>query len=198
MITPNPGTLATAPATADEGPPPEMPLPPTPLRSRLLIAAGIALVGLSAYLLHDTLGYRVQAGAGIICFLGLAAMFSKSLQSVSRKTLLWGIGLQFALAVAVIHSPQVQVVFEAVGAGIKALITASDKGEVRVWRSCRPDATPVKRGPSVGGGLMTAGELERSRRSHSSSRSRHCRRSSSCRRSSACSTTSASCSSSSS
>jgi concentrative nucleoside transporter, CNT family len=135
MITPTPGTLATAPATADEGPPPERPLPPTPLRSRLLIGAGIVLVGLSAYLLHDTLGYRVQAGAGIICFLGLAAMFSKSLQSVSRKTLLWGIGLQFVLAVAVIYSPQVQVVFKAIGDGIKALITASDKGADFVFGS---------------------------------------------------------------
>lgn len=71
---------------------------------------------------------RVQAGCGIVFFLGLAALFSKSLQSVSRKTLLWGIGLQFALALAVIYSEHVQTVFKAVGAGIEALVTASDKG----------------------------------------------------------------------
>ena len=117
MITPTPGTPASAPTPAEEGPPPEASLPPTPWRARLLIGTGVALVGLSAYLLHEEFGYRVQAGAGIICFLGLAAMCSKSLQSVSRKTLLWGIGLQFVLAVAVIHSRHVQVVFEAVGDG---------------------------------------------------------------------------------
>ena len=72
---------------------------------------------------------------GILCFLGLAAFFSKSLQSVSRKTLLWGIGLQFALAIAVIHSPQVQYVFNGVGKGIKALIQASDQGADFVFGS---------------------------------------------------------------
>jgi CNT family concentrative nucleoside transporter len=135
MFTPTPGTPAPAPTPAEEGPPPEAPLPPTPWRARLLIGTGVSLVGLSAYLLHEEFGYRFQAGAGIICFLGLAAMCSKSLQSVRRKTLLWGIGLQFVLAVAVIHSRHVQVVFAAVGAGIKALITASDKGAEFVFGS---------------------------------------------------------------
>lgn len=78
---------------------------------------------------------RLQAGCGIVFFLGLAALFSKSLQSVRRKTLLWGIGLQFALAVAVIYSKSVQDVFEVVGSGIKALITASDKGAEFVFGS---------------------------------------------------------------
>jgi concentrative nucleoside transporter, CNT family len=145
MIAPTPGTPAPAPASttpapADEAPPPEAPLPPTPWRWRVGIAAAVALVAAAAYLFHRTLGYRVQAGAGILCFLGVAALFSKSLQSVSRKTLLWGIGLQFALAVAVIHSEYVRMVFEAVGIGIKALISASDKGAEFVFGNlARPD-----------------------------------------------------------
>src|SRR4051812_41294093 len=102
MITPVPGSTADTPADA---PPPEEPkLPPTPLTWRLGVAAAVAAVGGLAYAAHTSAGYRVQAGAGILCFLGLAAVFSKSLQSVSLKTLLWGIGLQFLLAVAVIHS----------------------------------------------------------------------------------------------
>lgn len=133
MITPVPGS--TAEATADLPPPPEPPLPPTPWRWRLALAAGVLAVGFTAYALHRQLGYRVQAGAGIVCFLGLAALFSRSLQSVRRKTLLWGIGLQFVLAVAVIHSPQVRAVFEVVGDGIKALIAASDKGAEFVFGS---------------------------------------------------------------
>jgi CNT family concentrative nucleoside transporter len=134
MITPVPGS-ATADATADLPPPPEAPLPPTPWRWRLAIAAGVLAVGGAAYLLHGKLGYRVQAGAGIVCFLGLAAFFSKSLQSVSLKTLLWGIGLQFLLGIAVIHSEWVQGGFEIVGDGIKALIAASDKGAEFVFGS---------------------------------------------------------------
>ncbi len=79
--------------------------------------------------------YRAQAACGIVFFLGLAALFSKSLQSVSRKTILWGMGLQFVLAMAVLYSPQVRTVFEWIGEGIRALITASDKGSEFVFGS---------------------------------------------------------------
>ena len=138
------GNTRACTTPVEEGPPPEAPLPPTPWRARLLIGTGVALVGLSAYLLHGQFGYRIQAGAGIICFLGLAAMFSKSLQSVSRKTLLWGIGLQFVLAVAVIHSEYVQAVFRGVGVGIPALIASSDKGAKFVFGDLA-DPTPRHR-----------------------------------------------------
>src|SRR6185312_9825273 len=106
MITTAPGSFTAPPA--EEAPPPETPLPPTPWSWRIALAAGVGAIGLTAYLLHASLGYRFQAGMGILCFLGLAALFSKSLQSVRLNTLLWGIGLQFLLAVAVIHLPQVR------------------------------------------------------------------------------------------
>src|SRR5437763_8944028 len=101
MIAPSPGTATAAPADAAEAPPPETPLPPTPWRWRLGLAAVVGLIGASAYFLQPAVGYRGQAAAGILCFLGIAACFSRSLQSVSRKTLLWGIALQLTLAVAV-------------------------------------------------------------------------------------------------
>ena len=137
MISPAPTTTTTStevptPDTA----PPEAPLPPTPWKWRLIILGALALVGAVAYFGSTALAsadqkpaaYRVQAGCGIVFFLGVAALFSKSLQSVSRKTLLWGIGLQFALAVAVIYSENVREVFKFIGKGIEALIQASDKG----------------------------------------------------------------------
>lgn len=133
MITPVPGSVADT--SPHPPPPPELPLPPTPWTWRLAIAVGVAAVGLAAYALHEmldfqhqVLGYRIQAVAGIVCFLGLAALFSKSLQSVKWRTLVWGIGLQITLAVAVIHVDWVQAGFEVVGSGIKALINASDVG----------------------------------------------------------------------
>jgi CNT family concentrative nucleoside transporter len=139
MITPVPGSPTTTdPAAADEAPP-EVPLPPTPWRLRFMILAMLGLVGLCAYVLGTALadrpqiGYRAQAACGIVFFLGLAALFSNSLQSVSRKTLLWGMGLQFMLAVCVLYSLQVRRVFEWVGEGIKALIQASDKGALFVF-----------------------------------------------------------------
>lgn len=124
-----PGPTADGPAPP---PPPERPLPPTPLTWRLGLLAGAAAVGLGVYAVHaqlsDAARPRVQAAAGIVCFLAIAAAASKSLPSVNLKTILWGIGLQFTLAVAVIHSEWVRVVFEVVGAGIKHLIIASDAG----------------------------------------------------------------------
>ena len=144
MIPPAPATTTTDPA-AETGPP-EVPLPPTPWKWRFMIAGALAVIGALAYFgsaafaERPEIAYRVQAGCGIVIFLGLAALMSNSLQSVSRKTLLWGIGLQFALAVAVLYSPQVRAVFEAVGVGIKALITASDKGAEFVFGNlAQPD-----------------------------------------------------------
>ena len=160
MISPAPGALS--PVADADGPPPEAPLPPTPWRWRAALAAGVLAVGGVAYLLHGTLGYRVQAGAGIVCFLGVAAFFSKSLQSVSRKTLLWGIGLQFVLALGVLHSESVRTVFEAVGKGIKALISASDVGAKFVFGDlAEPVPPPTPAVTAVGSGLMHAAELER-------------------------------------
>src|SRR5262249_28597088 len=88
--------------------------------------------------------------------------FSKSLQSVSRKTLLWGIALQLTLAVAVIHVDYVQTVFQVVGDGIKALIRASDKGADFVFGPLSdPTPPPSTAVGAAGGGLMIPSELER-------------------------------------
>ena len=144
MITPTPGTSAAAPESEA---PIETPLPPTPWKWRAAIAAAVAGVALAAYLGSRGGGpsaLKAQAACGIVCFLGVAAFFSNSLQSVSRKTLLWGIGLQFALAVAVIHSKEVRSVFEVVGTGIKALIAASDKGAEFVFGDlANPGKSPL-------------------------------------------------------
>ena len=109
-------------------PPAEVPLPPTPRPGRVGLAVLVLAVGAAAYALHGPLGPRFQAGCGILCFLGLAALCSKSLQSVSLRTLLWGVGLQLALAVAVLHWQPVRDAFGVVGRGIGALVTASDAG----------------------------------------------------------------------
>ena len=111
-----PGTTAPSSSDTTEAPPPESPLSATPWRWRIGIASAVAVIAAAAYLLHSTLGAsvapRVQSAAGILCFLGVAAFFSKSLQSVRLKTLLWGIGLQFALALVVLQPPWIHGVPE--------------------------------------------------------------------------------------
>lgn len=131
-----PPMIAPAPDSVSEAPF-EAPLPPTPWSWRFGIGAGVIALLSATYGLHglfgDSVRPRFQAGMGILCFLGVAACFSKSLQSVRLKTLLWGIGLQFALAVAVLHSEWVRAVFDVIGTGIKFLIKASDSGSEFVF-----------------------------------------------------------------
>src|SRR5262245_42980994 len=98
MISPTPGTASTTDTTPTDPtavPPPEAALPPTPWRWRIMILVALVFVGAIAYFGrmavadHPQVAYRVQAGAGLVFFLGLAALLSKSLQSVNRKTILW-------------------------------------------------------------------------------------------------------------
>jgi len=116
-------------------PPP--PVPRTPLPWRVGIAAAVVLLAAAVYLLaaRASLGTRGQAGLGFFCFLGLAAACSKNLRAVDPKTLAWGVGLQFALAYAVIHVPSVYAGFDLVGTGIKKLVECSDVGADFVFGS---------------------------------------------------------------
>lgn len=100
----------------------------TPWSWRLGILASIALLGLVAFWLRGQIGYRGQAICGFFCFLGLAAACSANLRGVKWQTLFWGIGLQFLLALAVIHSSVVRAGFEVVGDGIRTLVSCSDAG----------------------------------------------------------------------
>src|SRR5437660_12833939 len=73
------------------------PVAPTPLVWRLVIGAVVVALATAAYWLQQPLGPRGQAALGIVCFLGVAALFSSNLRAVSLQTLLWGIGLQIGL-----------------------------------------------------------------------------------------------------
>src|SRR5215208_7733377 len=78
----------------------------TPLRSDLslrLIAGAIALLlAIAAFLLRHTISPRLQAVAGIICFLSIVAAFSQNLRAVSWRTVGWGIALQLGLALLIL------------------------------------------------------------------------------------------------
>jgi len=77
-------------------------LTPTPLWWRLAIAASIVLLASLAYLLRHVIGPRGQAAVGVLCFIGLIAMFSANLRAVNWRTIGWGIALQVALALFIL------------------------------------------------------------------------------------------------
>ena len=72
-------------------------------RGLRLLAAAIALtLAVAAFALRETMNPRVQAVAGIICFISVIAAFSRNLRAVSWRTVGWGIGLQVGLALLIL------------------------------------------------------------------------------------------------
>src|SRR5215203_3418057 len=71
-----------------------------PLR---MAAAALAIsLAAAAFLLRNTVNPRVQAIAGIICFIAVIAACSNNLRAVSWRTVGWGIALQVGLALFIL------------------------------------------------------------------------------------------------
>jgi concentrative nucleoside transporter, CNT family len=156
MISPD---SSAVPVTSTEPiPQPTKRFAPMPVSWRVGLLVAVAALGGLAYALHGVTGPRGQAGFGILCFLGIAAAFSKNLRAVSLKTFLWGVGLQFALALAVTQGKGVKEAFEWIGEGIKVLIACSDKGAEFVFGDLAKVNGPISAevGSVAGGpGAMT-------------------------------------------
>lgn len=113
MLTPS----APAPPSSDvptDVPQPVRTFAPTPVVWRAAILAGVLLLGGLAYATHGLLGPRGQAAFGVVCFIGLAAAFSRNLRAVNWKTIGWGIALQLFLALAVTTTEWYWVVVQTV------------------------------------------------------------------------------------
>src|SRR6516162_9567351 len=77
-------------------------LAPTPLAWRAAIASGVVLLTGVAYFGASILTPRGQSAVGVVCFLGVAAVFSANLRALNWRTLAWGFGLQVLLALFVL------------------------------------------------------------------------------------------------
>lgn len=68
-----------------------------------LIAAGIAIgLALLAFLTRDIVPPRIQATAGVVCFIAIVAAFSENLRAVNWRTVGWGMALQVGLALFIL------------------------------------------------------------------------------------------------
>lgn len=74
----------------------------TPMAWRLTLGCAILVLTGVAYFLQDVIGPRGQAACGVLCFLGVAALFATSLRDLNWRTIGWGIVIQVALAIFVI------------------------------------------------------------------------------------------------
>lgn len=105
----------------------------TPWSWRLGLWLAVAILSFLANVLSQRIGYRGQAILGFLALLLLAASFSSNLRAIKRRTIIWGLILQFVLAILVIHVEWVQGFFQVIGSGITKLIECSDKGSEFVF-----------------------------------------------------------------
>lgn len=72
-------------------------------RSLRIGAAALAvLLAVGAFVLRDVVNPRVQAAAGIICFISIVAACSTNLRAVNWRTVGWGMALQLGLALFIL------------------------------------------------------------------------------------------------
>lgn len=74
----------------------------TSMNLRLAVFSGVVLLGLAAWMSYGLLGSRFVAACGVLCFLGIALGSSANIRGIRIRTLAWGIGLQFILALFVL------------------------------------------------------------------------------------------------
>ena len=80
---------------------------------------------------------------GLAVMLGLAWLFSTNRRAIRLKTVAWGLGLQFVLAVLVLKVEFGRRVFEVAGEGVKWLLNFSYEGARFVFGPLADRPTPV-------------------------------------------------------
>jgi len=132
----------TEPQTAIQAEPAPSPVvaavPPTPLSWRLGLAGLVLVLGCLTPLAGWLLGHRAQAGLGAICFILIPVIFSANIRAINRYTLLWGIGLQLALAILVFKIEILGVrpgfwFFEVLAAGVSKFLDFTSAGSSMVF-----------------------------------------------------------------
>ena len=105
---------------------------------RLACAGGALLLGVLAYALQGLVDNRVQAAAGVMCFLLITAACSSNLRAVNFRTVAWGIGLQLALALFILKFEIAGVrpgyeLFNAVAGVVKQFLEFTNAGSQFVF-----------------------------------------------------------------
>jgi CNT family concentrative nucleoside transporter len=102
-------------------------------------AAGLALLlAAAAFALRGVVPPRVQAVAGVICFISIIAACSRDLRAVSWRTVSWGIALQLGLALLILKLEVGGVrpgyaFFSKVGDGVKQFLAFTNAGSQFVF-----------------------------------------------------------------
>lgn len=126
--------------------------PPARSSDRALRAAvgAVAIVlAAGAFALRFTIGPRVQAVLGIICFISIVAAFSRNLRAVNWRTVGWGLALQVGLALLILKLQIGDVrpgyaFFSKVADGVKQFLEFTNAGSIFVFRALADQALMEK------------------------------------------------------
>lgn len=126
--------------------------PPARSSDRALRAAvgAVAIVlAVGAFALRFTIGPRVQAVLGIICFISIVAAFSRNLRAVNWRTVGWGLALQVGLALLILKLQIGDVrpgyaFFSKVADGVKQFLEFTNAGSIFVFRALADQALMEK------------------------------------------------------
>ena len=105
----------------------------TPPLWRLGLVLAVVALATGAWLAHAYINPRVQAAVGVVCFLGLCAVFSRDLRLVNWRVVGTGLLAQFVLAVSIIHVGPVKRVFSWAGDVISKFLEFSNAGSEFVF-----------------------------------------------------------------
>ncbi len=103
---------------------------------------------------------RLQALLGVGVILGLGWLLSSDRRSVSWRIVLWGLGLQLAFAIVVLHTPLGVAFFQNVNAVVRAVLGYAAEGARFVVGNLISDDVPVGSGvPGNGSFVATPGTV---------------------------------------
>ncbi|HET6204080.1 MAG TPA: nucleoside transporter C-terminal domain-containing protein [Planctomycetota bacterium] len=75
------------------------------------------------------LSVRLRSAVGYVAMIGIAFAFSRARRAIARRTVLWGIGLQFAFALVVLRLPSIgRPFFDGVGSVFDRLLKFTGEG----------------------------------------------------------------------
>jgi CNT family concentrative nucleoside transporter len=70
---------------------------------------------------------------GLVALYGVALLMSRNRRAISPRLIAWGLGLQVILALVILKTPWGRAMFEALGAGVQALLVFADQGSLFVF-----------------------------------------------------------------
>ena len=70
---------------------------------------------------------------GLVALYGIALLMSRNRRAISPRLIAWGLGLQVIFALVILKTPWGRAMFEALGAGVQALLVFADQGSLFVF-----------------------------------------------------------------